>query len=536
MTMGITLTITRLLDPADFGLFGMANLVISFLTLFEGVGLDAAIIQKQEMEEEDLYRIFWLIISINIGLYAITFLLAPLVATFFREEKLSVMIRILGINLVLSSLSIVPYSLMTRDLAFDQRSKAELASGVGHSVICLGLVLAGWKVWALIYSSLATPLIMISLIYYFSRWIPRLPRRYSLRFQRSTVNGQRAFNRRSALIDAARQGEEPVTATDGAATDGSGTDGLATEGAAPSIARENQGLLKFGSQIMFSRTLWYIYSNSDFLIAGRVLGKEALGNYTLAFELASLPLEKVVSLIPQIAYPTFSQVQQDPEKVRHYFLKTSRLVALIVFPLFLGIFLVAKDLILLVLTSKWAAAIYPLKILCLMSILRSMAVLSAPLTNALGRPGIALFNSFLCTLFMPVAFWLGSGFGIEGISLAWLLVYPFLFLIMLWNSIRIIRISMKEYFTNLLPVAEGSVVMALLVFGLQLWSQGTMGQVGKGTKFLPFCASVPLNLCPCLKWFRFSFTCLAGAIGYLGFLWIAHRSSLNELWEFMKRD
>lgn len=280
---------------------------------------------------------------------------------------------------------------------------------------------------------------------------------------------------------------------------------------------------------MFSRTIWYIYSNSDFLIAGRVLGKEALGNYTLAFELASLPLEKVVSMIPQIAYPTFSQVQQDKEKVRHYFLKTSRLVALIVFPLFLGLFLVAKDLILLVLTSKWAAAINPLKTLCLMSILRSMAVLSAPLTNALGMPGIALFNSLLCALFMPAAFWVGARSGIEGISLAWLLVYPFLFLIMLWNSIRIIRISMKEYWTNLLPVMEGSLVMALLVFGLKY----IMGQ----RLFFSEKWASSLLLFPGLgQWFRLVFTCLFGAFGYLAFLWMVHRSLLNELWGFARRD
>jgi teichuronic acid exporter len=495
LTMGITLTITRLLDPADFGLFGMANLVISFLTLFEGVGLDAAIIQKQDMGEEELDRVFWLMVLINIGLYVITFLFSPLMARFFREEKLSGMIRILGINLVLASLYGVPYNLMTRDLAFDQRSKAELASGVGHSVICLILVLAGWKVWSLIYSSLATPLIMIAVIYYFSRWTPRLPRQ---RDSRSAATW------------------------------------------------ESQRLLNFGSQIMFSRTLWYIYSNSDFLIAGRVLGKEALGNYTLAFELASLPLEKVVSLIPQIAYPTFSQVQQDEEKIRHYFLKTSRLVALIVFPLFLGIFLVAKDLILLVLTSKWAAAINPLKTLCLMSILRSMAVLSAPLTNALGRPGIALFNSCLCALFMPVAFWVGARSGIEGISLAWLLVYPFLFLIMLWNSIRIVRISMKEYWTNLLPVVEGSVVMTLLVFGLK-YIETVIGyrlsviskdsyQMGHRLFFSGKWAASLLLFPGFGPWFRLFFTCLFGAIGYLAFLWMAHRPLLNELWEFARRD
>ncbi|MEW5804342.1 MAG: lipopolysaccharide biosynthesis protein [bacterium] len=456
LTMGITITITRLLEPADFGLFGMANLVISFLTLFEGIGLDAAIIQNQDLGQEDLDRVFWLMVSVNTGLYVITFFLAPFMAGFFREGKLSVMIRILGINLILASLYGVPYNLMTRDLSFDHRSKAELVSGVGHSTICLAMVLAGWKVWSLIYSSLATPLIMIGLIYYYRRWTFRV---------------------------------------------------------CSPLSKKCRGLLHFGSQIMLSRTLWYIYSNSDFLIAGRILGKEALGNYTLAFEMASLPLEKVVSLIPQIAYPTFSQVQKEEEKVRHYYLKTIRLVALVVFPLFLGLFLVAQDFILLVFTGKWSAAIEPLRILCLMSILRSMAVLGAPLTNALGRPGIALFNSFLCALSLPAAFWVGARSGIRGISLAWLFVYPVLFLFMTWNSTRIIHISAKEYWTNLLPVMEGSLVMAIFVYGLRLWFLTDFG-----------------------PWFRLILTCLTGALGYLIFLWVAHRSLLKELWEFARRD
>ncbi|MEW6379745.1 MAG: lipopolysaccharide biosynthesis protein [bacterium] len=456
LTLGMTMAITRLLEPADFGLYGMANLVISFLTLFEGVGLDAAIIQKQDLTQEDIDRSFWLMLSINLGLYGVTIVLSPLLARFFREENLAGMIRVLGLNLILVALYGVPYNLMTRELAFDQRSKAELASGVGHSLICLSLVLAGWKVRALVYSSLATPLIMLGLIYYYRQWTPKL--------------------------------SNPFTG-------------------------DSRGLLNFGTQIMLSRILWYAYSNSDFIIAGRVLGKEALGNYTLAFEMASLPLEKVVSMIPQIAYPTFSQVQQEEEKVRHYYLKTSRLVALIVFPLFLGLFLVAEDLILLVLTRKWAAAIGPLKVLCLMSVLRSLAVLGAPLTNALGRPGIALFNSLLCALILPPAFWLGAGYGIQGISLAWLIVYPFLFLVLTWNSIRIIRISLREYWLNLVPVIEGSLLMVLLIFGLRLWFLSALG-----------------------PWFRFFLTCFFGAFGYLAFLWMANRSLLEEMWEFIRRD
>ncbi|MCL6582623.1 MAG: lipopolysaccharide biosynthesis protein [bacterium] len=456
LTLGMTVLITRLLQPADFGLYGMANLVISFLTLFEGVGLDAAIIQKQNLAVEDADRSFWLMLLINLGLYGITFALSPLLAWFFRERQLSGMIRILGLNLILVALYGVPYNLMTRELAFDQRSKAELVSGVGHSLICLIMVLAGWGVWALVYSSLATPLIMLGLIYYYQPWIPRLCSPFS---------------------------------------------------------GESRGLLNFGSQIMLSRLLWYAYSNSDFLIAGRLLGKEALGYYTLAFEMASLPLEKVVSMIPQIAYPTFAQVQHEEERVRHYFLKTCRLVALIVFPLFLGLFLVAEDLIRLVLTGKWAAAIGPLKILCLMSILRSLAVLGAPLTNALGRPNIALLNSLLCALILPPTFWVGARFGIQGISLAWLIAYPFLFLIITSNSIHTIRITLREYWLNLLPVIEASLFMLLVIFGLQslFWSALTL-------------------------WFRLFLTCFLGAVCYVGILWLANRSLLEELLEFIRRD
>src|SRR5208282_1829709 len=67
-----------------------------------------------------------------------------------------------------------------------------------------------------------------------------------------------------------------------------------------------KGALNFSRHIMFSSLSWYGYSNADFLVAGRMLGQTALGTYTLAWTLATLPLEKITSIVTNVSFAYFS--------------------------------------------------------------------------------------------------------------------------------------------------------------------------------------------------------------------------------------
>ena len=106
----------------------------------------------------------------------------------------------------------------------------------------------------------------------------------------------------------------------------------------------NVGLfMNFGFQVAASRILWYVSSSADVLIVGRVLGTVQLGYYSLAFQYSSLPLEKFVTIVNEIAFPSFSSVQNDEARLQRHFLKLVNFVALVTFPMFVGLFLVADN-------------------------------------------------------------------------------------------------------------------------------------------------------------------------------------------------
>ena len=113
ISWAITVFVARILSPDDYGLFGMAALITSSLVVFNELGLGPAIIQKKDLTKEQLSSCFWIIMAINLFLYFIAFISAPLVASFFREERLIAIIRVAAISVVIGGLYKIPYSLLT---------------------------------------------------------------------------------------------------------------------------------------------------------------------------------------------------------------------------------------------------------------------------------------------------------------------------------------------------------------------------------------------------------------------------------------
>ena len=118
--------------------------------------------------------------------------------------------------------------------------------------------------------------------------------------------------------------------------------------------------MRFSGDVLGSRVAWYAYSNSDFLVAGRMLGQAPLGAYTLAWTIASTPVEKITNMITRVTPAFFSAVQDDKPHLRRYLLGITDGLSLLTFPASLGMALVADQFVLVVLGAKWAPAIIPL--------------------------------------------------------------------------------------------------------------------------------------------------------------------------------
>ena len=451
----ITIIVIRLLSPSDYGMMAMAVVLISFLTLLNTIGLDAVLVQKRDLNEETWRQIFGVVIVVNIVFTIILFLTAPYIADFYEEPRLTLIIRVLSIEFILLIFETLPQSRLERDIEFKQRSIAEFITMVIGSLTTLALALLGYGVWALIWGKLvmtATRMLGLNLIARNLVW-PSFP-----------FKGMRKD-------------------------------------------------LAFGAFVSTDRGLWFLFTETDKFIGGKLLGKQLLGYYVVASHLASLPIEKVAGLLNAVAFPAFSHAHANTDKVTDYLLKATRILSIVSFPVFFGMACTAESIIALLLGQKWLPAAPLLQLLGLVMPFRMISNLFPPLLWGIGRPGVSATNYLIAAILMPVALYIGANeWSVIGLAYAWLGMYPVVFFITVFRSCPLVGLSIWKYFAQMLrPVIAGAVMYAA-VYGLSLVA------IGKPT-----------------DWYYLAQLVAMGAVVYLGAMMLINREGMRETMELIRR-
>ena len=418
ITWGITIFVMRLLAPEDYGLQAMASVFLAFLLMLVEMGLGSALIQKQEVSQTTLRQAFGFVLTVNLVLLLALNLLAPLIAVFFNDQRLVPILRVLSLQFPIIALGVIPNVLLQRKLGFRSQSLIDLSAAVSSSVLILLLAFAHYGVWALVLGNLFAGL-----------------------WRTVALNLVEPFACR------------PIFSWHGM-----------------------RALLSFGGNLSLTRLLWFFYTQVDVLIVGKLLGKEMLGLYSVAMHLASLPVQRVSGVLNQVAFPVLSRFQNDREQLSGYVLKAARALSFFAFPVLWGISSTANEIVLLFLGPGWKGAIVPLQLLALMMPLRMLANFLPSATDAIGRPEIGLQNVLLASLVMPIAFWFASRWGIVGMAVAWVTVYPVLLIINIRRMLGAVRLRLRDLFQAIAPALLSAAGMYATVW-LVRWQLGgaTMG-------------------------------------------------------------
>ena len=451
----VTIVVIRILSPGDYGLMAMAMVLVSFLIPISAIGLDAVLVQKKKLNEETRRQVFGAVILVNIFFTAALIIGAPYIAVFFNEPRLTLIVIVLSIEFILLIFETLPQSQLERDIDFKRRSIAELITMVIGSLTTLGLALMGYGVWALIWGKLvmtATRVLGLNLI--------------------------------------ARNLVWPSFSFKGMRKD-----------------------LAFGGFVSTDRGLWFLFTETDKFIGGKLLGKQLLGYYAVASHLASLPIQKVAGLLNSVAFPAFSHAHANSEKVHDYLLKATRILSIAAFPVFFGMSCTAETIVALVLGQKWLPAAPLLQLLGLVMPFRMISNLFPPLLWGIGRPGVSATNYLIAAILMPVAFYIGaSGWGVIGLAYAWLCMYPVVFFITAIRACPLVGLSIREFFAQMIrPVTAGAVMYAA-VYGTQKIAYG-----------------VPSD------WFYLLQLVAAGVLSYGAAMLLIDRNGVRETLELVRR-
>jgi O-antigen/teichoic acid export membrane protein len=230
---------------------------------------------------------------------------------------------------------------------------------------------------------------------------------------------------------------------------------------------EIRPVVSFGSDLLVARLAGYVYDNADALIIGRRLGEAPLGNYRIGTTLANLPTDKITSTATQVANPLFATLQHKPEALRRYLCLMTEAVALLTWPAAVGLALVADLLVAVALGPKWLSAVTPLRILSLVAIMRCVTPLISPILVARGRSRFLAATGVVGAVLIPVAFLIGSQWGLNGVAVAWAVYFPLLSLPTLILLTREIGLRWSAYGRALWPAASSSGLMAAAVLGVR---------------------------------------------------------------------
>jgi PST family polysaccharide transporter len=446
------LIVARLLTPEDYGLVGMAAIYLGLITLLSEFGLGTAVLAVRELSVEQLNQLNGVAVLLGLASLLASCAVAIPLGHFFRASQLPLVVVAMSTTFVVASFKTVPLALLQRDLRFRALALIDLTQAVILAISMIGLALAGFRFWTLVCGAVVGAVVSTAAV---------------LRLRHLPL----AWPRLKSLTPA----------------------------------------ITLSFNVLVSRLCWYISANTDFLVAGRILGKAALGFYNVGWTLASVPVDKVTALVGQVTPAFFSAVQRDRAALRRYVLGITEGIALITFPLAVGLGLVTRDFVLAVLGSRWEGTIAPLRLLAVYAAFRSIQPLLPQVLQIIGDARFEMWRTVAAAVVMPVSFYVGGQrWGTVGLAMAWVLADPVLTFPLYRRALSKIELPLKAYFMALWPALSATAVMALVVLAVGVLSSG------EWSPGLRLAAQVA-----------------AGAVSYGLACLVLHRERLNAFWELV---
>lgn len=403
-----TIIVARLLTPYDYGIVGMASLYLNLAMYVSQAGIGDAIIALRDLTRRQIAALNTLALFLGGLLVIVSCALAYPIATFFSAPPLRKVLIISSLIYAFGAFQVVPRALLQKELRFKLLAGIETGRTFFQIFATVLLAWLGYRYWSLVigYVVASASASLLTLIWKRHEFgVPRLD--------------------------------------------------------------ETKRELRFSRQIIVSRVAWYAYENADFGVAGRVLGEVPLGNYTVAWNISSAPLEKIANLVTGVTPAYFSAVQTERSELRRYLLRLTELLSLVAVPASVGLALVSDYLVLALLGPKWAGVIVPLRILGLFVATRSLATFLPNLLTAIGDSAFVMWAMIGSSITMPVAFLIGSHWGTTGIAAAWLVGYPVIIAPVYYRTFQKTGATLKEYVLTLLPSASASAIMAVVLLGIR---------------------------------------------------------------------
>ena len=403
--------LARFLSPEDFGLIAIVMVVIGFSQLFMDIGISNAIIHKQNITDIQLSSLYWLNILSGLVLTVIVFIIAPFIAIFYHEEAIIPLLRLLSLSFFINAIGNQYRVLLRKELKFNILAKVEVLAGIAAFICSVTLAVQGFGAYSLVFATLVNVTILNTIL---------------------LINGLKSHKPRLVYH-----------------------------------YKDIKSFLTFGLYQVGQNSIVYFNNQFDVVLIGKLLGAEALGIYSLTKQLVMRPSQIINPIITGVTFPIMAKVQDDLPRLKSIYLKIINYLASINFPIYILMIILANSLVPLILGKKWIDAVELFQILSVYALVRSTTSPAGALLLSRGRADIGFWWSIGEFSLMPLIIYIGSHWGIVGVSLG-LLIFQLIMLLPNWYFIvkKMCFATFVEYFSVQVKPLIAALISVISIYAI----------------------------------------------------------------------
>ena len=397
----VGIILARLLLPEEFGLIGMITIFIAISQTFLDSGFGAALIQKAEISNKDTSSVFYFNIIIGIIAALTLCFVSPWVASFYDQPLLTPLLRVMSTILIINSFGLVQIVLLRKEVNFKTYTKAVLIASGLSGLIGVGMAWSGYGVWSLAFQQISAALILVILLWKFNPWRP------TKEFSFSSL--RQMFN--------------------------------------------------FGSKLFASGLLNTIFENIYLIIIGKIFSPADLGYFTRAKNLQQLPSRTISGIVARVAFPVFSKIQDDTERIKRGMKKALTVLVFINFPLMVGLAITAKPVVIVLLTEKWLPCVKYLQLLCMVGMLFPLHLINLNVLQAMGKSDLFLRLEIIKKVLTTISICITWRWGISAMIIGQIITSLFSYYLNAYYNRRLVNYSIWEQIHDLAPYLFNAIIM-----------------------------------------------------------------------------
>ncbi len=355
--------LSRILLPADFGLFAIIATFIIFFSLIKDFGLGSYLITRKEITKELCDLVFYFNLAFSVFLFVLIFLLAPAIANFYNDSRLTILIRLNGLTFLIDAICIIPNTMLVREMDFYRLFIVKIGAAAIAGIVAIILAFYGWGIYSLIFQAVLFSLFTCLILFVFHPYNP------------------------GRSIQWKKTGE----------------------------------IIKFSLPLFLSQFVQYFSRNIDNLIIGRVFGASSLGFYNRAYTIMQMPLQNISTAVSGVLFPLLAKSADDLERTSIIYRKAIFGIAYISFPIMAYTFVYSSEIIIFLFGNKWIEVSGLLKIFSIVGMLEAVITPVGVLLMSSGKTTkLFKFSTSLRIVIIGMIIF-GSFYSVKGIALCYMI-------------------------------------------------------------------------------------------------------------------